>query len=90
MHFSGKEEPMENLQLKIVHSAVGGRTGSRRLCESCAHGLVLLGEGMEFNWCGYMREYVPVRVEECNRYSGSEAERMEDSVLRLFAQYTRD
>jgi hypothetical protein len=87
--FLEKEEPMKNLQLKIVHSA-GGRTGSPRLCESCAHGLVLRGEGMEFGWCGYMREYVSVHVEDCNRYTGPEVSRVEDSVLQMFSQYTRD
>lgn len=78
---------MKNLHLKIVHST--GHTGSPRLCETCAHGLVLRGEGMEFTYCGYMREYVSVRVESCNRYMGLSL-RDDETLTPLLAHYTLD
>ncbi len=84
-----KEEPMRNLQLKIIHTS-SGHAGSPRLCEHCAHGLVLQGEGMNFAWCGYMSEYVSVGVESCNRYQSERSRVAEDSVLALLSHYTLD
>ncbi len=81
---------MKNLQLKIVPTA-GGHAGSSRLCNSCTHGLALTGEGMSFTWCGYMQEYVPVHVEQCNRYDSGTARRSAgDSDLELLSRYTLD
>jgi hypothetical protein len=90
--YGKKEEPMKNLHLKVVHSS--GHTGSLRLCDSCVYGMVLRGEGMEFVYCGYMRDYVAVRVAECNRYAAVNAEPdtepVDDAVMQLLAQYTID
>jgi hypothetical protein len=80
---------MKNLQLKIVNSG-GGRTGSP-LCESCAYGMILRGEGMEFTWCAYMRDYVSMRVESCTRYTESPRKPSDDSsLMQLISEYTLD
>lgn len=79
---------MNQVHLKIVHTS--GRSGSSRICESCAHGLVLRGEGMEFAYCNYMREYVAVKVEHCNRYAGIMSGEAEETVTPLLAHYTLD
>jgi len=79
---------MKNIHLKIVHQ--NNRTGSDRLCDTCAHGLVLRGEGMEFAYCAYLRDYVAVRVEECTRYTSTTAAEREESVTQLLAHYTLD
>ena len=76
---------MERLKLKIIHNAA--THDSPRLCNTCAHGLVLRGEGMEFAYCGYMQEYVSVRVENCTRYLSTEVS--EDAATRLLSEYTR-
>ena len=79
---------MEKLTLRIVHNA--GKTGSPRLCNSCLHGLVLRGEGIEFAYCNYMREYVSVRVESCTRYANVAHADHDESTAELFAHYTLD
>ena len=77
---------MTNLQLKIVHR--NNNACPPRLCECCAFGLVLRGEGTDFTWCGYMRDYVSVRVESCSRFTARADRRGEESALRLLTQYT--
>ena len=46
---------------------------------------------MEFAYCGYMSEYVSVRVENCNRYQAAViARETEESLATLLARYTLD
>jgi len=79
---------MENIKLKIVHNA--GNNGSPRLCNSCAHGLVMRGEGMEFVHCSYIREFVSIRVEQCSKYLTSQASDHDAASSRLLDEYTME
>jgi hypothetical protein len=48
----------------------GGRTTSKRLCDTCEHGVILRGasESEELVYCNEMMRPVAIQVVECNRY----------------------